>query len=82
MTGIFVWLFLARGKWQSGLPKVKRYCLEERRRTQAHVIYPQTRLVLKQHISLELESEKVPKAAKVLGQTCLPRKMCLMKWKV
>lgn len=28
MTGIVVWLFLARGKWQSGLPEVKRYRLD------------------------------------------------------
>lgn len=44
MTGIVVWLFLAGGKWQSGLPEVRR-CRPGTQRTHVHVTYPQTQLV-------------------------------------
>lgn len=48
------------------------------RRTRTQITYPQTQLVLKQHISLELESKKVPIAAKVLGHRLACQGKCAL----
>lgn len=48
------------------------------RRTRTQITYPQTQLVLKQHISPELESKKVPIAAKVLGRRLACQGKCAL----